>query len=44
VFEVDTRRAQRTAALATTQGYQQVQVVRDLTGRERVVLAQYAPA
>ena len=44
VLEVDTRRAQRTAALATTQGYQQVQVVRDLTGRERVVLAQYAPA
>jgi len=28
VFEVDTRRAQRTAALATTQGYQEVQVVR----------------
>ena len=44
VFEVDARRAQRTAALATTAGYQQVQVVRDLTGRERVVLAQHAPA
>lgn len=44
VFEVDSRRAQRTAALATTQGYQQVQVVRDLTGRARVVLAQHAPA
>jgi release factor glutamine methyltransferase len=44
VFEVDARRAQRTAALATMAGYQQVQVVRDLTGRERVVLAQHAPA
>jgi release factor glutamine methyltransferase len=44
VFEVDARRAQRTAALATTAGYQQVQVVRDLTGRERVVLAQHASA
>lgn len=44
VFEVDARRAQRTAALATMQGYQQIQVVRDLTGRERVVLAQHAPA
>jgi release factor glutamine methyltransferase len=44
VFEVDARRAQRTAALATAQGYQQIQVVRDLTGRDRVVLAQHAPA
>ncbi len=44
VFEVDARRAQRTAALATTQGYQQIQVVRDLTGRERVLLAQHVPA
>ncbi len=44
VFEVDARRAQLTAALATTRGYQQVQVVRDLTGRERVLLAQHIPA
>ena len=44
VFEVDARHAQRTAALATTQGYQQIQVVRDLTGRERVLLAQHVPA
>jgi release factor glutamine methyltransferase len=44
VFEVDARRAQRTAALATARGYQQVQIVRDLTGRERVVLAQHVPA
>ena len=44
VFEVDARRAQQTAALATSCGYQQVQVVRDLTGRERVLLAQHAPA
>ena len=44
VFEVDARRAQRTAALAATQGYQQIQVVRDLTGRERVMLAQHVPA
>ncbi len=44
VFEVDARRAQQTAALATTRGYQQVQVVRDLTGRERVLLAQHVPA
>ena len=43
VFEVDARRAQQTAALAATRGYQQVQVVRDLTGRERVVLAQHVP-
>ena len=44
VFEVDARRAQQTAALATTQGYQQVTVGRDLTGRDRVVLAQHVPA
>lgn len=44
VFEVDARRAQQTAALATTRGYQQVRVVRDLTGRERVVLAQHVTA
>jgi release factor glutamine methyltransferase len=44
VFEVDARRAQQTAALATTQGYHQVAVVRDLTGRDRVVLAQHVPA
>jgi len=44
VFEVDARRAQQTAVLATTHGYQQVQVVRDLTGRERVLLAQHIPA
>jgi len=43
VFEVDARRAQQTAALAATRGYQQVQVVRDLTGRERVLLAQHVP-
>jgi len=44
VFEVDARRAQQTVALATTRGYQQVRVVRDLTGRERVVLAQHVTA
>jgi release factor glutamine methyltransferase len=44
VFEVDARRAQQTAALAETQGYQQVTVGRDLTGRDRVVLAQHVPA
>lgn len=44
VFEVDVRRAQQTAALAATRGYQQVQVVRDLAGRERVLLAQHVPA
>lgn len=44
VFEVDARRAQQTAALATARGYQQVRVVHDLTGRERVVLAQHVPA
>ncbi|WP_411280765.1 peptide chain release factor N(5)-glutamine methyltransferase [Gemmatimonas sp.] len=44
VFEVDARRAQQIATLATTRGYQQVQVVRDLTGRERVLLAQHVPA
>jgi len=44
VFEVDARRAQQTATLATTRGYQQVQVVCDLTGRERVLLAQHIPA
>ena len=44
VFEVDARRAQDTAAMASAAGYAQVQVVRDLTGRERVVLAQYVPS
>ena len=44
VFEVDARRAQRTAALARHHGYRQVQVVRDLTGRERVLFAQHAPS
>lgn len=44
VCEVDARRAQQIAALAITHGYQQVQVVRDLTGRERVLLAQHVAA
>ena len=44
VFEVDAQRAQDTAAMASAAGYAQVQVVRDLTGRERVVLAQYVPS
>jgi len=43
VCEVDAGRAQRTAALAMTLGYQQVQLRRDLTGRERVLLAQHVP-
>lgn len=40
VCELDARRAQRTAALARHAGYEQVQVVHDLSGRERVLLAQ----
>lgn len=43
VFEVDSRRAADTEALARARGYQQLQVVRDLTGRDRVLLAQYVP-
>lgn len=44
VLEVDARRAQQTAALATVHGFDQVQVVRDLTGRDRVLLAQHVPS
>ncbi len=43
IFEVDSRRALDTEALARARGYQQLQVVRDLTGRDRVLLAQYVP-
>lgn len=43
VFEVDSRRAADTEALARARGYQQLQVVRDLTGRDRVLLARYVP-
>jgi release factor glutamine methyltransferase len=41
VLEVDARRAGQTAELAITRGYQQVQLVRDLAGRERVLIARW---
>ncbi|MCE2902054.1 MAG: peptide chain release factor N(5)-glutamine methyltransferase [Gemmatimonas sp.] len=40
VCEVDTRRAALTAELAESAGLQQVQVVQDLSGRDRVLVAQ----
>ncbi len=44
VLEVDAQRAQETARRATVHGFQQVRLVRDLSGRERVLLAQHAPS
>jgi release factor glutamine methyltransferase len=43
VLEVDARRAQQTADLAIARGYQQVRLVRDLAGRDRVLVARRAP-
>lgn len=43
VLELDANRAGRTAALAETRGYQQVQVLQDYSGRDRVLVAR-APA
>ena len=40
VLEVDARRARETASLAGALGYQQVRLVQDLAGRERVLVAQ----
>lgn len=40
VCEVDVRRAGRTAMLAESQGFRQVQLRPDLTGRDRMLLAQ----
>ena len=40
VCEVDVRRAGRTAMLAESQGFRQVQLRPDLTGRDRLLLAQ----
>jgi release factor glutamine methyltransferase len=39
VLEVDARRATETAALATQYGWHDVRLVRDLTGRDRVLIA-----
>ena len=39
VLEIDARRAAQTAALATSQGWRHVRVERDLSGRERVLVA-----
>lgn len=39
VLEVDSRRAVETAALATQYGWDAVQLVRDLSGRDRVLVA-----
>lgn len=39
VCEVDSRRAQLTLALATSFGFDSTQLLRDLTGRERVLVA-----
>jgi release factor glutamine methyltransferase len=39
VLETDARRAQDTATLAADAGYHEVQLVRDLSGRDRVLLA-----
>jgi release factor glutamine methyltransferase len=39
VLELDARRAQQTAALARQAGFEDVQVIADLTGRERVLVA-----
>lgn len=40
VCEVDARRAGQTAALAEAAGFEQVRVVQDLAGRDRVLVAQ----
>lgn len=42
VVEVDARRAGRTADLAVAQGFVEVRLVRDLAGRERVLVARCA--
>lgn len=39
VLELDTRRARQTAALAEQSGFEAVQVIADLSGRERVLVA-----
>ena len=44
VLEVDSRRAAETARLAVESGYQAVEIMKDLTGRERILLAQAMPA
>ncbi len=44
VLEVDARRAVETAALATQYGWDTVQLVRDLSGRDRVLVARRPPA
>ncbi len=41
VCELDARRARETATRAVQLGYMQVQLVHDLSGRERVLLAQF---
>jgi release factor glutamine methyltransferase len=43
VLEVDSRRAVETAALATQYGWDAVQLVRDLSGRDRVLVARRPP-
>ncbi len=44
VLEVDSRRAAETARLAFEHGYQSIEIMRDLTGRERILLAQATAA
>lgn len=41
VLELDATRAERTADLARDQGYDEVRLVQDLTGRNRVLLARW---
>jgi len=43
VLEVDARRAQETARRATARGFADVRLVRDLSGRERVLVARNSP-
>ncbi len=43
VFEVDARRAQLTAERAAARGFDSVRLVRDLSGRERVLVARNSP-
>ena len=43
VLEVDARRAQQTAERAVARGFTQVRLVRDLSGRERVLVAMNSP-
>ncbi len=43
VLELDATRAARTADLARAHGYHEVRVVRDLAGRDRVLVARWAP-